>query len=122
MTSKTIITEGNIGDNEILCDFLDELGQPKNDTARQIKIIFNSKFREIQNFAEDHHICAGEALTLINKSFGYKDWSHIPFGKLPEVLQWFKNNYHRRYKILCPQYHEELIKSNNEYSNWWKSF
>jgi len=84
-------------------------------------ISFANKLNEIQDICKNKYLDLGEALLMLNKSFGYI-WDTIPFGKMDEIKQWFINNWFRNYQILEPEKHEQIMKMESPDARQYQDF
>jgi hypothetical protein len=110
----------DIDNDKTLFDYIgtkEERGEELTAYEKQVKAGFNLKIREIQNFANAKKICPGTALFMINKNY-WISWRTIRYGMFDEIMEWFRNNWFRYFQILDPSSHFELMKTKNEYSEW----
>jgi hypothetical protein len=84
-------------------------------------IEFGNKLREIQNYCKNRYVDLGEAVVLINKTFGYI-WDTIPFGKIDEILEWFQNNWFRGYAIMDSEKHVLIMSMNDPIAKLYQTF
>lgn len=73
--------------------------------------------RYIFTFCRDRGVDEGEVQQLIRRQFGKLEL--IDSSKFPEIKTWFNHNWHRYLQIICPAYHERLMRTNDMgYANW----
>ena len=60
----------------------------------------------------------GELIVLLNRTYKYRGYGEIPYSKIDEIKTWIHNNWFRYCQILMPEYHNQLIQTDNEYSRW----
>jgi len=110
-------------DTDKLDDFIDTKSDsylwPENPSVILLK--FKDRINWVYKAGHDRGLCDGEITQMINLNFGYYPrFENIPWGKMPEVREWLINNAHRNFQMLSPNYHNELMKSENLYSQWFK--
>lgn len=89
------------------------------DDSRYIE--FSQRLKSIQLFCENKHVDLGEALIMINKTFGWV-WDTIPYCKLEEVKQWFENNWFRVHQILEPEKHAAILAMPGAQPGFYRDF
>lgn len=62
----------------------------------------------------------GEVQMVMAKQFG-KAVLHMSAEEMRKGKKWLENNHFRKTRILQPDYHQELMKTENEYSKWFNA-
>lgn len=81
---------------------------------------FRKKIRSIQEAGRG--LDPGEMILMINKNFGYSNWSTIPWGEMEKCESWLKHNWFRNKQLLDPENHNILMAGDNPYSAWFKKW
>jgi hypothetical protein len=101
------------------------LKQMTNDSGAPLSS-YKERWEDVQNRVKEIFEAAGkwaldtgEVQILVLKQFG-KRIENIDEGNFSQIVKWFSVNGFRVIQLLSPDMHNELIKTNNEYTAWFK--
>ena len=69
---------------------------------------FRAKIHDLRMVCKSKHLDPGEALLMINNSFGYRFWGNIPYGQFDTVKTFLINNAENRLAIIDPEFNQKL--------------
>jgi hypothetical protein len=78
---------------------------------------FQRQARRILYIANTYMLDPGEVLLYINRKYQLV-WDTIPYCRYEEIKNDLRHNWFRLFETICPDYHRQLMKSENDYSRW----
>jgi hypothetical protein len=89
---------------------------PWPEKPSQVLIKFKEKIHWVFSAGHERGLCDGEIVQMINITFGYYR-RDTPWGKMDEIREWLINNSFRKFQMLSPKYHNELMRPETEIPN-----